>query len=559
MRIASIPPNEQERLQELYRYRILDTDAEKDFDHLVELASLICGSEMSVLSLIDRDRQWFKARIGLSGTETSRETAFCSHTILQDEVLVVSNAQSDERFSSNPSVTGDPFIRFYAGAPIISERGFKLGTLCVFDNHERPFLPHQEEALKRLSRQAAILMELRLKNEQLQAFAAEQEQLKSKADAAARAQEQFLSTMSHEIRTPLNGILGLTNLLLLEQPQPHQAEYLNALKFAGDNLLTIVNDILDYNKIQSGSIELERVPFDLQQLLHQVQRGHKVAAGQKGITLLAEVSPGLPARVIGDPNRLTQVLNNLIGNAVKFTKEGGVTLRVTQGARAAGKIRLVLSVSDTGIGIRPDQLESIFHRFTQANAGISREYGGTGLGLAIARRLVQLMGSDIEVESIPGSGSTFRFGIDLAVAEASPAAPGNTAAVSTSFPGMRVLLVEDQRINVMVMENLLRRWEVILDHAENGAVALEKLAVQKYDLVFMDMLMPVMDGVEATRILRETHHYRGPIVVVTADAFVQQQDKWEAMGFDDFILKPFHPVSLMEKLDKYRPLHGNRN
>ncbi|TCJ12062.1 hybrid sensor histidine kinase/response regulator [Flaviaesturariibacter flavus] len=547
---AALPENEQQRLEDLYSFNILDTTAERDFDELVELASMICGTPMSTVTLVDRGRQWFKARVGLTAPETPRDEAICAHAILQDGIFVVENTLEDERFFDLPSVLTDPHIRFYAGAPIVSQNGYKLGTVCVIDDRPRQLSEVQQEALLKLARQASLLLEFRKKNAQLKRIAREQLQQKQLAEIASKTQKQFLSTMSHEIRTPLNGIIGMTNLLLTENPRPDQLEYLNSLRFAGDHLLNVVNDILDYNKITGANLTFESIDFNLPQLVQEIGRGHAVNARNKGLLLEVNVEASVPEWVNGDPARLTQVLHNLVGNAVKFTNEGSVQLRVAFKNGSKDGYGIDFAVKDTGIGIAEDKLEKVFEEFGQAHAGINRQFGGTGLGLAISKKLLELQGSEIFLQSAPGEGSCFSFTLifkkPLRATEAKRVcAPEDSA----RFSDLRVLVVEDNQLNWVVLRKYLQLWGVEADHAADGALALEKARACNYDIIFMDLQMPVMDGYEATRRLREELAYNGTIFAITADAFVSKEQDLTAIGFTDSVVKPFDRNELCAKIN----------
>jgi K+-sensing histidine kinase KdpD len=346
---AALPRNEKERLADLYSYNILNSDEEDDYNHLVELASLICQCDLSVINFIDADRQWGKAKYGLDDTTAPRKISMCAHTILQNDVLLVEDTLQDERFFDNPFTT-EGGIRFYAGAPIKSEKGYNLGTLCVCDTKPRQLNEQQKEALKHLTRQAAILLEIRKKNKALEGLALAERQAKEEAEKARKAQEDFLSTMSHEIRTPLNGIIGMVTILQNEAPKEEQKDYIDTLQFASKNLLCIVNDILDHNKIMSGQFSLEEVPFQLPQLIREVKKQHSIKAAEKGIALTVQLTPDVPEWIMADPTRLTQVLNNLLGNAVKFTMKGGVTLNVSLMRREGDVACVRFEVKDTGIG-----------------------------------------------------------------------------------------------------------------------------------------------------------------------------------------------------------------
>ncbi|RYY93252.1 MAG: hybrid sensor histidine kinase/response regulator, partial [Chitinophagaceae bacterium] len=472
----------------------------------------------------------------------------CSHAILGKDLFVVENTLNDDRFRNLPGVQNDPKVRFYAGAPIISQNGFALGTVCVFSDQPGQLTEVQKSTLQRLARQASLLLELRKKNELLKNIAREQIQLKQLAELAGKTHKQFLSTMSHEIRTPLNGVIGMTNLLLAENPAPQQLEYLHSLKFASDHLLNVVNDVLDYNKITGNNLRFECIEFGLLNLVREVGRSHALSATGKGIGLEFAVDATVPERVMGDPARLTQVLHNLLGNAVKFTEKGGVQLKVRVEESTDNRYAIYFAVRDTGIGIAEAALEKVFDEFSQAHAGISRQFGGTGLGLAITKKILELQGSEIFVQSKPGEGSTFSFTMSFQKPASCVLPKACKPEDDASFRGLSVLVAEDNQLNWVVLRKYLQLWHVEADHAPNGAIALEKAAEKEYDIVYMDLQMPVVDGYEATRRLREELNFDGAVYAITANAFVNEEEDLAALGFTGSVVKPFDRGELCTRM-----------
>lgn len=366
------------------------------------------------------------------------------------------------------------------------------------------------------------------------------------AQQGLKAKTEFLSTMSHEIRTPLNVVIGMTHLLLRNAPRKDQEKNLDVLLFSANNLLAIVNDILDYNKIEAGKINFEMIPMDIASVVHHIIEGLSSKAAEKNIALKAEVDNRLTRKVIGDPTRTSQVIYNLVHNAIKFTEEGSVQALLKTEELTDTSVAITISVTDTGIGIDPEKQKIIFDRFTQADSSTSRSYGGTGLGLAITKRILELQNISLHLKSEPGKGSVFYFTQTFSLSD-EPVTPDEQTdknrASERQLNGVSILVVEDNPFNVMVAQSLLERSGAIVDVAENGAVALEKIRPGKYSIVLMDLNMPVIDGYEATRKLRS----RGetlPIIALTASLPAEVEKDVQRAGLTDIVVKPFNPEEL---------------
>jgi signal transduction histidine kinase len=377
-------------------------------------------------------------------------------------------------------------------------------------------------------------------------FAHTFKQAAEQARQGLRAKSEFLSTMSHEIRTPLNAVIGMTHLMMHNKPRPDQEEDLGVLLFSANNLLSIVNNILDYNKIEEGKINFEQIPMDLRAIAANIVAGLKSAADEKGIALRIEVDSRLKDALIGDPTRTGQVINNLVHNAIKFTKEGYVKLSVLAGSVSPESATVTVRVEDTGIGIPKEKHAVIFDRFTQADSSTSRSYGGTGLGLAISKKILELQGVELLLESEPGKGSCFYFTQTFRVdTEGSLEAVSRLPAEGKGplLNDISILLVEDNPLNVLVAQTMLENNGARVEVATNGAEALELLDASRHQLVLMDLHMPVMDGYEAAVLLRK----RGetlPIIALTASTPKEVEDEAFAAGLDDVIVKPFSPDEL---------------
>ena len=384
------------------------------------------------------------------------------------------------------------------------------------------------------------------------------------------AKQQFLSNMSHEIRTPLNAIIGMTHLMLQEDPNPDQKNNLRILQFSAENLLALVNDILDYTKIISGKIDFEDIDFQLSHFIDSVKQSHLFKATEKRVALQIKMDPKLPDCLNGDPIRLAQILNNLISNAIKFTpEEGRVTIDLSLHEESREAAEIDFSVKDTGIGIAPSQKEYIFENFTQASADTTRRFGGTGLGLAITKRLLELLGSDILLDSEVGKGSNFYFRLNIKKSEKeqrtmnSPTFAGSEADTQ-DLSGFKVLLAEDNEMNRIVASKFMKRWALEVGFAQNGEEAVEAAKSEAYNLVLMDLQMPKMDGYEATRQIRAIpggNYPTIPIIALTASVEPEIVERIKHAGMDDYVSKPFNPNELYKKiadhLMQYRRRHPN--
>ncbi|MDR1048166.1 MAG: response regulator [Synergistaceae bacterium] len=363
------------------------------------------------------------------------------------------------------------------------------------------------------------------------------------AEASNRAQKDFLARMSHEIRTPMNGVLGMTYLAMQASPPPEQMEYLKKIQSSASLLLGVINDILDFSSIEAGKMSLEKRPFNLREMVENVRGLVSPRIQEKGLRFVVEVDPSVPEYVAGDQLRFSQVLLNLLSNAAKFTSAGFVSLRVESKPLDSGQVRLDCAVRDSGIGMTPEQQKVLFKPFSQADVSISRRFGGTGLGLSISKALVKFMGGSIEAKSEPGKGSEFSFHVELEALNGAPEDDPRSEAAweKQRYDGETFLLVEDNEINQEVSLVVLSAFGAKVDTAWNGQEAVDAFLKKDYSLIFMDVQMPVMDGLEATRLIRASSKHDAatvPIIAMTANAMQEDREKTRAAGMDGHIAKP---------------------
>jgi len=373
---------------------------------------------------------------------------------------------------------------------------------------------------------------------------------KEQALKLSQAKEMFLSVMSHEIRTPLNAVIGMTHLLLDNDPKISQVDDLNILKFSGENLLYIINDILDFTKIETGNMELEVFPFNLKTLANDIINSLQVNVKKKRNQLKLEFDPQIPVQISGDKNRLYQVLMNFLGNAIKFTDDGLVQLKINLVSQTEQSALIRFEVEDNGIGIPKDKQSYIFETFTQAKTDISRKYGGTGLGLAITKKLLNMFNSQIVVDSTEGKGTNFSFEIAFSKTAEISAALVNGTEMSV-FVGKKILVVDDNEINILIAKRILSKWGLDIDSAINGYEAIDKVMTERYDLIFMDIKMPGIDGFETTGIVRDISgpYYKNlPIIALTASTLKNDHYKFIECGMNGHVLKPFNPEEIKKLL-----------
>ena len=568
-----------ERISKLRKYQVLNNNEEPAFARLTELAKLFFNMPVVAITFMDEETQYLKSLLGLDGIcTTSRKVAICNYTVLSDEVLVLPDLTEDSRFSQNPLVTEAPYLRFYAGAPIIMHedgKTYRLGSLCLMDMQaHHDFTEKDADILAQFAAMAADALKL-------------QDQQRH-AKHANEMKSEFLANMSHEIRTPMNGIIGMVEMLAETKLSAEQQEYVDNIKVSNEHLLAIINGILDLSKVESGKMTIDSIPMNISSLCNEVVSLFAVKARQRGLTLDYHYTEALSPYIKGDPVRIKQIMVNLVNNAIKFTREGGrVTidvkhmennpcedkygnhksicsheLQVEQASHYntddSGSVNhqdmtLCIEVTDTGVGIKPESLEAIFDAYDQANKSTHRLYGGTGLGLSVCKSLVELMGGYIEVDSAVGIGTTFTVLLPLPpIDEAHYENWQDSNDFGMTEPSHElighILLVEDDSVNAMIAKKALNNSGHTVTHVTDGQQAIEVFALnpEQYDVILMDHHMPIMDGVQATIKLHELYDPQAlpPIIALTANAMDGERKKYLDVGMQDYCTKPFKQEQL---------------
>lgn len=626
--------DEQERLQALHAYNLLNTAPEERFDAITAHLALRLNTDYALLSLVDKERQWFKSAYGLDAKETPRSHAICAHAIGGEGVFVVCDTSKDKRFSGNPLVTGAPYIRFYAGMPLITAGGYAIGTLCVADTRPRERLEPEDEALLRvLASSAADAIELRA--------------VRAKPEREHRERASFIACMSHEIRTPLNGVIGAANLLAHGETDRNKLQYINAIRRSGEALSGIINNVLDYSKMEAGKHTSRVREHDIRVCVSEIAESLKPCADARSVSLTLLFFPSLPAAVMTDIVVIRSIVSNFMSNAIKCTREGHVVLSVE--AKEAGEqdgIDVTISCLDTGKGFSPADTERIFGMYEQTEDAAQ---GGSGLGLAICMKMAKTVNGTISACGEPGRGALFTAKLpagalpsavtpapppeiaqpvaliggerlmrpfaryleacggeisqystyEEALADAfflrtsaavadrySAALPDNAedgghmlvldghseqiytgADIFEAVKGNRsytenpqheddgkkkILLVDDNAVNRLIVGKMLENIGYDVDTAENGLIAEEKALKHSYYAVLMDCMMPVKNGYEAASAIRAQEAGRRNIIIAfTAVTGHEEREKCFEAGMDDFLSKPVKEAALKEALEKY--------
>ena len=541
------PAVEAKRLEAVARYQILDTARQNEFDEIVALAALITSCPIAGIGIVDSDRQWFKAGIGVPFGEMPRAQSFSDYAIRQRDLFIVDESTIRERFGHNP-VLKRMNIRFYAGAPLHTADGYGLGTLSVLDHVPRTLSKVQQSALTSLANQVMKLLELRLAARSLSDANAQLVKTSQVAIESGRLKGEFLANMSHEIRTPMNGIIGMTELLLDSPLQSEQRRFVDVIKSSGDALLEIINAILDFSKIEAGKLELDPVEFNLRRFVEKTIDVFTAAAHQKGLELASFVAPDCPKLLIGDEGRIRQVLMNLIGNAIKFTESGSVQVTVSATRRPDGTADVRFNVLDSGIGVPESARAFLFEPFRQADGSMNRKFGGSGLGLAISKQLVTLMGGDITFTRNAGKGSIFWFGTHCAI-------PENETAHELLPPiaHLKVLIVDPNESSQRVLATNLGAWGITYGVCATHGEGLDQLTAAANIADPYDTVLAARDLSGTTGFAFAQEVRRRPAIAKTR-LFLLTPYKMEdaasiaAADFDGIIVKPVQQSALFDVL-----------
>ncbi|OOQ70784.1 hybrid sensor histidine kinase/response regulator [Vibrio parahaemolyticus] len=538
-----ISPNRQKIQQTLAKFeqRVIQTTSQLDM-----LIGVQVENQYALLMLLDIYEEEFSTHIG--------ETQLDKHYVEFFSRDLVN--QSGEQSESGANFLG----RLHE-----SDKKIELLTNELLDHNYFVFVEEAEHSLLDLAQNEArftwlfvfvavmllvgsFLYQLQYRMHNLKQLNSELEAETDKAERAAKAKSSFLAAMSHELRTPMNGVLGISQLIAEETKEPVTKEHIKVILDSGQHLMTILNDILDFSKVEENKLELEEAPFHLEQVLTPVCSAIQPLIDEKSIELIVENDVPNNTEFTGDCARLRQILFNLAGNAVKFTNEGHVLIRTELNGEDK---QLLIIVSDTGIGIAPDKQGRVFNSFEQADSSTTRRFGGTGLGLAIVKKLTELMGGSITLKSVEGVGTQFIVTLPIPLNESEKPSPQHTPVQTRSTQNLRILLAEDNRVNALVAKGFCEKLGHAVDVAENGLVAVEKARDNDYDLILMDNHMPEMNGVEATRFIREKLRVKTLLFAYTADVFREAHDHFIAAGADHVLTKPLQRESFADALKQF--------
>lgn len=551
MQIAPLPKNEAARLTALKGLEILDTPEEAMFDEITKLASMICNVPISLVSLIDETRQWFKSHHGLKARETPRSLAFCSHAILGDEVFVIPNAKNDNRFKNNPLVNGDPNVIFYAGIPLALDDQIKLGTLCVIDNKPRELNEEQLQMLRLLGKQTVRLLQMRKDRDKLEIE-------KKSAERATAAKRDFIAAISHDIRNPLNSLLGMAEMIR-EQPIPEiVTSYVDHIHNAGEVILNLVNDTIELSRLEENVSVLQNEWFNLSQCLAVYHNFFNQETKRKKIEFHLKNEISDTVFLLSDRRKLEKIIWNLTTNAVKFTHDGNVSCHVYLETKADEHANLIIQIKDTGPGISPEIKDRLFQKYNEF-VPEGCEISGSGLGLSIVKLSLDEMNGEVQVSSELGKGSTFQVKIPTVwKREESPLATKEDFKKNAILPNFihrkKVLIADDNELNRKVLKNYLRALPFDITETSNGIETERILDRDPFDIAFLDIEMPGKHGTEIAKAL-SSEKTRPILFACTGLCMPEEKEQILASGFEYFMPKPYLKEELYAHLYEIAKKH----
>ncbi|MCW7458086.1 hybrid sensor histidine kinase/response regulator [Leptospira bandrabouensis] len=552
MMIAPLPKNETARLSALKGLEILDTPEEEMFDEITKLASMICNVPISLVSLIDETRQWFKSHHGLDTRETPRSLAFCSHAILGDELFVVPNAKLDPRFKNNPLVNEPPNVIFYAGIPLALDDHIKLGTLCVIDNKPRELNENQIQMLRLLGKQTIRLLEMRKATERLEIE-------KLSAERATAAKRDFIAAISHDIRNPLNSLLGMSEMIRETDLDPTILGYVDHIKNAGEVILHLVNDTIEISRLEENASVSNLEWFELYQCLHILDSFFKTETRRKQLEFKLQNFTNQNLLIHSDKRKIEKILWNLTSNAVKFTNNGEITCSVSLETKTNENGLLLIEVKDTGPGISPEVKDKLFQKYNQfvpEGCGIS----GSGLGLSIVKLSLEELEGTVKVESKLGEGSTFKVSIPIVWKleeknrNSSAAGVTNLNQLPKFSKQQKVLIADDNDLNRKVLKSYLKPFGFEIKETSNGLDTERELLNSLYDIAFLDIEMPGKHGTEIAKGISGKPN-RPVLFACTGLCMPEEKEQILNSGFEYFMPKPYLKEELYAHLTDIAKKH----
>lgn len=552
MMIAPLPKNETARLSALKGLEILDTPEEEMFDEITKLASMICNVPISLVSLIDETRQWFKSHHGLDTRETPRSLAFCSHAILGDELFVVPNAKLDPRFKNNPLVNEAPNVIFYAGIPLALDDHIKLGTLCVIDNKPRELNENQIQMLRLLGKQTIRLLQMRKATERLEIE-------KLSAERATATKRDFIAAISHDIRNPLNSLLGMSEMIRETDLDPTILGYVDHIKNAGEVILHLVNDTIEISRLEENASVSNLEWFELYQCLHILDSFFKTETKRKQLEFKLQNYTNQNLLIHSDKRKIEKILWNLTANAVKFTNNGEITCSVSLETKTNENGLLLIEVKDTGPGISPEVKDKLFQKYNQfvpEGCGIS----GSGLGLSIVKLSLEELEGTVEVESKLGEGSAFKVSIPIVWKleeknrNSSAAGVTNLNQLPKFSKQQKVLIADDNDLNRKVLKSYLKPFGFEIKETSNGLDTERELLNSLYDIAFLDIEMPGKHGTEIAKGISGKPN-RPVLFACTGLCMPEEKEQILNSGFEYFMPKPYLKEELYAHLTDIAKKH----